>query len=388
MSIDETAVRSDHGHDRWWYLGGLLQIRTDHAASNGAIAIIETYARRGYQTPLHVHDRESESIFVIEGRLAYQRGEQTGTAGPGDVVHLPKHIAHQFAVTSALARFLVILTPAGFESFFTRLGSPATAARLPADDEGRTDMVAMAALAPTFGVTLLGEEAPPGPQAPGPMTHAVHTFAHDPSPDVRTGAYHQTVRLLTGAPLAEADTRHLVATMNDLLTRESPDARAAILLGITAERLTAPTPDRPTDWSGWRPQVRRALSDAVPDYLRCAVRLQTHRPTRLALMYLLAHFPEHRDRILAALPAPPDDPHPHARLRRCLTPPDLTTADGQIGKSWPSPLWAEPEPGAYPRTRTDLSPATAAEVADKGLRCGAGLHGQRDDLRAGRPGGP
>lgn len=152
MSIDTTGAPPE----RLWFLGGLLKIRTRRATTDGVNAVVETHAPRGYQTPAHVHEREAETIYVLDGELSYRRGDETGTAGPGGLVHLPKHVPHRFAVTSDLAHFLVILTPAGFEDFFLRLGSPTATDRLPEPGEDGVDLAAMAALAPEFGVTLLG----------------------------------------------------------------------------------------------------------------------------------------------------------------------------------------------------------------------------------------
>jgi quercetin dioxygenase-like cupin family protein len=153
----------DTGADALWHLGGLLRIRVDGAATGGALAIVEERAWLGYCTPAHVHSREDEALYVIDGELSWRRGDEAGTARPGDVVFLPRHVAHRFEVVSGHAHFLLLITPAGFESFFAQVSSPALADRMPTEtDDAATDAQAMTAVASRLGVTILDHRGPSG----------------------------------------------------------------------------------------------------------------------------------------------------------------------------------------------------------------------------------
>ena len=46
---------------------------------------------------LHVHTREDEAIYVIEGVLTVRQGEKTHEAGAGTLVWLPRNEPHTFA---------------------------------------------------------------------------------------------------------------------------------------------------------------------------------------------------------------------------------------------------------------------------------------------------
>ena len=59
------AATPDNSRDALWHLGGLLRIRAYGAATDGALAILEEHARRGYRTPAHVHTREDETLYVL-----------------------------------------------------------------------------------------------------------------------------------------------------------------------------------------------------------------------------------------------------------------------------------------------------------------------------------
>jgi hypothetical protein len=144
-----------------------MRIRADGAATDGALAVVEERARLGYRTPPHVHTREDETLYIIDGELSYQRGDEAGRAGPGEVVFLPRHVAHRFEVVSGHAYFLLMVTPAGFEKFFAQVSGPALADRIPTMAESAAvDAQLMTAAASRLGVTFLNQPEPSA--SPGP----------------------------------------------------------------------------------------------------------------------------------------------------------------------------------------------------------------------------
>ena len=72
--------------------------------------------------PLHLHTREDEYSFVLEGRMGALLGEEVLEAGPGDLVFKPRDQWHTFwNAGDEPARLLEIISPAGFEHFFEEL---------------------------------------------------------------------------------------------------------------------------------------------------------------------------------------------------------------------------------------------------------------------------
>ena len=68
--------------------------------------------------PLHVHEREDEGIYVLEGRIAVAVGEESSVLDPGDFAFMPRGVPHSIAGASdPPVRFLFISTPGGFEHF-------------------------------------------------------------------------------------------------------------------------------------------------------------------------------------------------------------------------------------------------------------------------------
>ena len=77
---------------------------------------------RALAAPLHLHTREDEYSFVLEGRMGALLGDDVVEAGPGDLVHKPRNQWHTFwNAGDEPCRILEIISPAGFEHFFREL---------------------------------------------------------------------------------------------------------------------------------------------------------------------------------------------------------------------------------------------------------------------------
>jgi mannose-6-phosphate isomerase-like protein (cupin superfamily) len=73
-------------------------------------------------SPRHLHTREDEYSFVLEGRMGALLGDDVVEAGPGDLVFKPRNQWHTFwNAGDEPCRILEIIAPAGFERFFREL---------------------------------------------------------------------------------------------------------------------------------------------------------------------------------------------------------------------------------------------------------------------------
>jgi mannose-6-phosphate isomerase-like protein (cupin superfamily) len=110
---------------------------------------VELTAERGFGSPLHVHHREDEWFYVLEGEVTIWVDGETFVAPAGSFAYAPNHLPHTFEVTGAEgARFLMVTQPAGFEEFVRAAsGDPA-----PSPDE-------LTEIAARYGIDILG---PPG----------------------------------------------------------------------------------------------------------------------------------------------------------------------------------------------------------------------------------
>ena len=82
-------------------------------ATGGRFALIEhEIPPRALAAPVHVHEREDEYSFVLEGRVGVQIGEEDLVAGPGELVVKPRGIPHAFwNAGDETARLLELISP-------------------------------------------------------------------------------------------------------------------------------------------------------------------------------------------------------------------------------------------------------------------------------------
>jgi len=93
-------------------------------ASEGFSLVEHPMSPRALAAPLHLHTREDEYSFVLEGRMGALLGDDVVEAGPGDLVFKPRNQWHTFwNAGDEPCRILEIIAPAGFESFFRELDS-------------------------------------------------------------------------------------------------------------------------------------------------------------------------------------------------------------------------------------------------------------------------
>jgi mannose-6-phosphate isomerase-like protein (cupin superfamily) len=150
------AVGSEEGEARWWF-GGLATIKATGKETGGHYTLVEVLNAEG-EGPLHVHYREDEGFWILEGQLTFEVGEETIKAGPGSFVFGPKDVPHRYTVDSGPARLLYILSPAGFEEFVYATSEPAKERTLPPAPEGppsEAEMEQLRALARQYGGELL-----------------------------------------------------------------------------------------------------------------------------------------------------------------------------------------------------------------------------------------
>ena len=84
------GLDAGEGEARWW-LGGLATVKATGKETDGRYTLIEIFEPEG-EGPLHVHHREDEGFFIIEGELTFQIGEETIKASPGSFVFGPKGV--------------------------------------------------------------------------------------------------------------------------------------------------------------------------------------------------------------------------------------------------------------------------------------------------------
>lgn len=110
---------------RYWVYGDVDTIKLASEETKGRLTLIETLVPPGGGTPRHIHHRESESVYVLEGELAVLDKGEMVRVGAGSLVHFPQGVLHQFRNPGEeQSKILLLFTPAGFEKFFEEIGEP------------------------------------------------------------------------------------------------------------------------------------------------------------------------------------------------------------------------------------------------------------------------
>ena len=137
-----------------WFAGTLMRILADAGSTGGQFAVIEQESARGFSPPTHVHHREDQFLYVIEGAITARVGDHESTLGAGDAVWLPRDTPHTFRIDSDTARLLEVTAPAGFEEFHVDAGDPAPVRELPPPSE--PDVPRMLAALGRYGAEIVG----------------------------------------------------------------------------------------------------------------------------------------------------------------------------------------------------------------------------------------
>jgi quercetin dioxygenase-like cupin family protein len=107
--------------------------------TGGAYYLFESVSGPGAGNRLHVHRREDEVAYVLEGALEIRLADQTVVVEAGGVAHLPKNVPH--ALRNPLptpSRYLFLAIPAGLDQWFEALAAARQAGTL---DDARYDQL-------------------------------------------------------------------------------------------------------------------------------------------------------------------------------------------------------------------------------------------------------
>ncbi len=98
-----------------------MKLEVSGAQTKGANSIVRAEVPPGGGPPAaHIHSREDETFIITRGHFRFWHGNQVVDAMPGTVLFLPRNEPHQFRnVGSTVGEQIMIISPAGFERFFS-----------------------------------------------------------------------------------------------------------------------------------------------------------------------------------------------------------------------------------------------------------------------------
>jgi quercetin dioxygenase-like cupin family protein len=154
--MNSTASDTASMQDAFWWQGSLMTIKARSEETGGALGLVEGSFYGGFGPPLHVHHREDEAFYVLEGEIRFRQGDDEFVAGPGTWVWGPRGVPHAFKVEPGGARALVVVTPGGFERMFEEGG--VSVLESPHAPVAQYDPEAAIALAKRFDFEVVGPQ--------------------------------------------------------------------------------------------------------------------------------------------------------------------------------------------------------------------------------------
>lgn len=125
--VGEPKVVGESEGTQVWAMGILVTLKVKASDTCGAYSVFEDFIPPGAGPVPHMHTKEDESIFVLEGKLRAWLGGKQYDVKVGDFVHMPRGVQHYFKnLSDEPTRLLLTYTPGGFEQWFLDIGKAAT----------------------------------------------------------------------------------------------------------------------------------------------------------------------------------------------------------------------------------------------------------------------
>lgn len=123
--------------------------------TNGKYALWEALVPPGGGPPPHVHSREEEGFYVLEGEITFNINGERVVAKAGTFANMPVGTPHSFKNDGDRpAKMLISVAPAGLEQMFFEVGVPVKPGDTPPPPT-RTEIEKLLAVAPNYGVEIM-----------------------------------------------------------------------------------------------------------------------------------------------------------------------------------------------------------------------------------------
>jgi mannose-6-phosphate isomerase-like protein (cupin superfamily) len=137
-------------------VGDIYTFKAVGEDTGGTYSLFEFYIPPQGGSPPHIHHRESETFYILEGELTFQLADRKVVLTPGSFVHTPKGVPHCFKNEGTTpVKTLTSAVPAGLEKFFEEVGYLVTDKDTPVPVTPEQQIQKMIEVAPKYGVEML-----------------------------------------------------------------------------------------------------------------------------------------------------------------------------------------------------------------------------------------
>ncbi len=136
-------------------VGDIYRFLATGEDTDGRYAVMEAIVPPGGGPPPHIHSREEEGFFVLEGEITFQLGEERFVAGAGTFANMPVGSLHSFKNESGKpAKMLISVAPAGLEKMFLEVGVPLVEGATTALPPTKEEIEKLLLIAPNYGIEI------------------------------------------------------------------------------------------------------------------------------------------------------------------------------------------------------------------------------------------
>lgn len=123
--------------------------------TNGKYATFEAIVGPGGGPPPHVHSREEESFYILDGEITFQIENEKVVAKSGMFASIPVGTLHSFKNEGASpARMLITVAPAGLDQMFLEVGVRVPEGTMQAPAPTKEDIDKLLKTAPKYGIEI------------------------------------------------------------------------------------------------------------------------------------------------------------------------------------------------------------------------------------------
>ena len=156
MTLNRSTLRKPPAGRTIAVVGDVYRFLVTGDETDGKYSCWEAIVLPGGGPPPHVHRREQEAFYVIDGEITFHVGEERTVAAAGTFVNMTIGTLHSFKnETDRPARMLISVVPAGLEQMFFEIGVPLEEGETSASPPTHEEIEKLLAVGARYGIEVL-----------------------------------------------------------------------------------------------------------------------------------------------------------------------------------------------------------------------------------------
>lgn len=149
------TIRKPNEGKRIGIVGDVYRFLATGQETDGKYAMWEALVPPGGGPPPHIHSREEESFYILEGEITFTVGDEKIVATEGMFANMPVGSLHSFKNTSDKpARMILSVAPAGLENMSFEFGVPLEEGSTEALPPTKEEIDKLLQIAPNYGIEI------------------------------------------------------------------------------------------------------------------------------------------------------------------------------------------------------------------------------------------